>query len=292
MADNHHAWCCMTCMQGCRNLIFSPHIDVIPENTWKHHGSNTQRTAMRWRMMEIWNKSMKHEKLYWIYIGIYWIIIQFNIRTYSLEWCSTSTYININQLNVQYIYGCKNLLSIPKSQNVMPRPPKRCPEAEARDLPSEVPCMWHDQSRDMNEIPGISQDIPMSFNDVPWRCSTVFFFSKEILEHHCFSGECAGSKVIITSEAWHASNVWHRYQTYRKTWQFSAVHLARIYPSHFCLINCGDIAGNIVRHLGGILQLDRFFSDSRQHQSPKAGWTAVRRPLSRCSADAGLRLVM
>ena len=40
-------------------------------------------------------------------------------------------------------------------------------------------------------------------------------------------------------------------------------------------INCGDIAGNIVRHLGGILQLDRFFSDSRQHQSPKAGWTAT-----------------
>lgn len=110
----------------------------------------------------------------------------------------------------------------------MPRPPKRCPgEAEARDLPSEVPCgMWHDQSRDMNEIPWYPY-----FNDVPWRCSTVFL-PKEILEHHWFSGECAGPKVIITSEAWNASNVWHMfwYQTYRKTWQFSAVHLI---PANF-----------------------------------------------------------
>jgi hypothetical protein len=36
----------------------------------------TQSTAMRWRMMEIWNKSIKHEKLYWIYWISYNLIFE------------------------------------------------------------------------------------------------------------------------------------------------------------------------------------------------------------------------
>ena len=84
------------------------YIRAYMETSWKQHKAQPWDGEL-WRFgTKVWNMK-KHIGSIWIY----WIIIQLNIRTYAIEWCSTSTYINIDQLNLQYIYGCKNLLSIP-----------------------------------------------------------------------------------------------------------------------------------------------------------------------------------
>ena len=120
-----------------------------------------------------------------------------------------------------------------------------------------------------------SQDIPMSFNDVPWRCSTVFFFFRKKFWSVTVSQENAQGPRSLSPPRREMRQMYgidtKHIERHGSSVQFI---LLESIPANF-LINCGDIAGNIVRHLGGILQLDRFFSDSRQHQSPKAGWTAT-----------------